>query len=226
MTDVLKTGFFIENDNTKFVTPEAYISFPYLVKTNNDGKYQCAFLFDKNIVKIDLANIHVAPLSKERKVDLNASIIVQAYQNALIKAQNDGKTVTKFHRKPFRDGDVQKVSAGDAGFDLEKYPENRGKFVINASNNRVAPVLRTVDGQPTQNMEHFYPGAIVRAVLRAYYYSSRVDEKGNKIPDGVSFSLLGVQKVRDSEPFTLVDNVDDVFTALDTTSDNAASLGL
>lgn len=86
-------------------------------------------------------------------------------------------------KHPFRDGDVEKP-------DVTGY---EGMVFIKASSLRKPPAFDE-NCQPLMSEDELYPGCYARALVQAFAYSTA----GN---NGVSFSLQGIQFVKDGEPF-------------------------
>lgn len=154
---------------SKVITPEAVISYPHIFEPQtppgaSEPVYSCALVF-KDDVDITEMKAAVMAVAKEKWGDKTRD---------MIKA---GKI-----RMPFREDAVEKG-----------YPE--GSTFINAKSKMAPQVVSIYAGEngkpaPITDPKEIYPGAIVRASLRAYAYAVN----GN---NGVAFSLGNLQKVGD-----------------------------
>jgi len=154
---------------TKVITPNAIISYPHIFEPQtppgaSEPVYSCALVFKDDV---DLTEMKAAVMSvaKEKWGDKTRD---------LLKA---GKI-----RLPFREDAVDKG-----------YPE--GSVFINAKSKQAPQVVSIYagdNGKPAAitDPKEIYPGAVVRASLRAYAYSVN----GNM---GVALSLGNLQKVAD-----------------------------
>ena len=109
--------------------------------------------------------------------------------NALQKAAQDvvtakwpdpAKRPTIAH--PFRDGDKEMA-------DKDGYA---GMMFIKASTKRMPPVFDEM-GNPVTDPEKIYSGCYCKALVQAYVYT--------KPKTGVTFSLQGIQFIKDGDPF-------------------------
>jgi hypothetical protein len=158
-----------ENPMTKVITPEAVISYPHIFEPQtppgaSEPVYSCALVF-KDDVDITDMKAAVMAVAKEKWGDKTRD---------LLKA---GKI-----RLPFREDAVDKG-----------YPE--GSTFINVKSKQqpgVVSIFAGENGKPAviTNPAEIYPGAVVKASLRAYAYSVN----GN---NGVAFSLGNLQKTKD-----------------------------
>ena len=154
---------------SKVITPEAVISYPHVFEPQTppgatEPVYSCALVF---LDGVDVTEMKAAALAvaKEKWGDKTAEMI------------KSGKI-----RMPFRTDAVEKG-----------YPE--GSMFINAKSKQqpqVVSIYAGADGKPApiQDPKEIYPGAYVRASLRAYAYAVN----GN---NGVAFSLGNLQKTKD-----------------------------
>lgn len=154
---------------TKIITPEAIISYPHIFEPQtppgaSEPVYSCALVF-KDDVDITYMRTAVLAVAKEKWGDKTRDMM------------NAGKI-----RMPFRE------DAMDKG-----YPE--GSTFINVKSKQapgVVSIYAGADGKPAviTDPKEIYPGAVVKASLRAYAYSVN----GN---NGVAFALGNIQKVKD-----------------------------
>ena len=125
-----------------------------------------------------------------------------------------GKNPPVLWRHPLRQGTpVSRANPG--GYDLEKYPENKGKMVatLKAGTTRYAdgsfdvskkPNLVDWNNEPIIDRAEVYSGMYARAQIVARAY-----DKGS---EGVNLYLHNVQKTRDGEPLgSARDKAEDVF---------------
>lgn len=103
-----------------------------------------------------------------------------------------------FVKSPFRRG-VQISDENPMGYDLNKYPQYAGKIVAPASSYGLQPGVVAAGKDPATgrprvitDAAELYSGCYCRARVNAYGY------KGES--NGLTFGLVGVQKVRDGEP--------------------------
>jgi len=170
---------------SKVITPEAIISYPHVFEPQtppgaSEPVYSCALVFldDVDITEMKAAVMAVA---KEKWGDKTRD---------MVKA---GKI-----RLPFREDAVDKG-----------YPE--GSTFINAKAKQQPGVVSIYAGEngkpaPINDPKDIYPGAVVRASLRAYAYSVN----GN---NGVAFSLGNIQKIKDGPRMDGRLNAADEFSA-------------
>lgn len=95
-----------------------------------------------------------------------------------------GSNPPKNLKLPLRDGN---------GSDLDKYPEDKDKFIANAKSVMYPPGL--IDGQTKQEIidpKDFYSGCYARASIVAYAYDN--------VSKGVAFGLQNILKIKDGEP--------------------------
>lgn len=157
-------------DAKKIITPECRLSFPHLFvprpgPSGGEPKFSCALIFEEGTDP-------------------------KPFQSAIIAAA----------REKWGDNAVAMFKAGKLKSPLRTdwedkgYPEN--SFFLNCSSKEqpglVYPYADPVTGKPqiVTDPKVFYPGAYVRASLRAFAY----DNSGNK---GVSFGLNNLQFIRD-----------------------------
>jgi hypothetical protein len=175
-----------KSDPLKVVTPECRISYPnlFVARMGPDGgepKFSCSLVFEEG-----------ADLS-----ELEAAVIRAAQEKWGDKAL--GMIKAKKLRLPFRTDGEEKG-----------YPEN--SVFINCSSKQAPGLVGPYagpDGRPEDlyDEKEWYPGARVRAAIRAFAY----DARGNK---GVSFGLNNLQKVGEGERFDSRVSAADEFEAL------------
>jgi hypothetical protein len=155
---------------TKVITPEAVISYPHIFEPqtppgSSEPVYSCALVFKDDV---DITDMKAA-----------ANVVAKAEwgdkTREMVKA---GKV-----RMPFRENGEEKG-----------YPAG-STFINVKSRQKPGVVSRYADektGKPAviEDPSEIYPGAIVKASLRAYAY----DMNGNR---GVSFALVNLQKIKD-----------------------------
>lgn len=154
---------------TKVITPEAIISYPHIFEPQTppgatEPVYSCSLVFADGV---DLTDLKAAALAvgKEKWGDRFKEMV------------KSGKV-----RMPFREDGVEKG-----------YPE--GSTFMNVKSKQQPQVVSKFagpDGKPAAitDPKEIYPGAKVKASLRAYAYSVN----GN---NGVAFSLGNIQKTDD-----------------------------
>jgi hypothetical protein len=160
---------------TLVVTPKAMLSYPHLdvpqagQKPGDKAKYSATFVFADG-------------------TDLNA---LQAAVIAAAEEKWPGKSEQMFRtgalRSPFRrDAEAKGYPVGSV-FINTRSERKPGLVYLHAGPDNKPAVV------PEEKVkDDFYPGAIVRAQLRAFAY----DSNGNK---GVSFALNNIQKLADGE---------------------------
>lgn len=168
------------------------LSFPAIFETKKkmDGEtdeYSCVMLFPKGT---DLAPLKklvfdaiTAKWGADKKNWPGNLRGIQDWKTHLSTTGKDGW--------PFRDGDVQ---------DYDGYG---GMISVRASSSR-RPVVFDRQVQPILDKEEVYAGCYCHASISAFAWHHQ--KSGNK---GVSFSLLGLQKVKDGEPFARSANASD-----------------
>ena len=173
-----------EKRNTKVTTPLARLSFPSLFeprpKMSGQGEeYSCNLLFAKG-----------TDLTAMKKLAFDACVAKwgEDKKNWPVNLRNiNWKTHLSQNGKdgwPFRDGDMQ---------DYDGYADMISVRV--SSSNRPAVFDRNV--VPIMDKDEVYAGCYVHASVSAFAWHHQ--QSGNK---GVSFGLLGIQKVKDGEPFS------------------------
>ncbi len=187
--------------NGKLTTPVFRLSFPSLFEpkagpgAGAKEKYRLVMLFDK---KEDLRAL--------KKLAFDAIVSKWGSDKAKWPANLRTINLTTFLTVsgkdgwPFRDGDAQ---------NYDGYP---GMVSVPASS-EVRPIVVDQKLKPVLDKSDVYPGCYCRASINAFAW----DNSGNR---GVSFGLLGVQKVKDGEPFTSRCDPDTDFTPLDDFSDD------
>lgn len=162
----------VKQDGTKVITGEAVLSYPRLDEPTEKGKYEATLVFVPDA---------------EKRTESLAALNKAVEQAAFDKFGQAGldRLKKKQMRHPFRD---------DA--EAKGYPE--GSIFFGArTQQKPGLVLATAgaDGKPLacptdKIKDEFYPGARVRASVRAFYY----DKDGNK---GIGFALDNLQKLRE-----------------------------
>lgn len=184
----------------KCITHAFRVSFPaiFTPKAFQDQaeKYSCVMLFDKN------TDLSKAPTDKAGK-PIGISI-KQAAFNAATEKWGDKTKWPKNLRLPFRDGDER-----------EDTPGYKNTIFVTATS-KTQPGLVNQRREAILSEQEFYAGCYARAELIAFAY----DKSGNK---GVSFSLQNVQKLRDGDKFSGRKNAEDVFEAIEDSSEDASS---
>lgn len=153
------------------------VSYPAVFEARgfNEGepKFAITMLFEKS------AALKASPLWK--------AAITAGTEKFGEKFKVVNNTWPKGFRSPFRDGDEDKPDA----------PEYEGKIFVRASSRADKPPLVVDQNLQVLTKENggeeaFYSGCYAKAMVTAFAY----DVNGNK---GVSFALIGVQKVKDGE---------------------------
>lgn len=176
-------------DSTLIVTPKATLSYPHLdqpqkpQKPTDKPKYSLALVFPEGS---DLAAMQAAVL-------------------AAAEAKWPGKSAEMFRvgalRSPFRkDAEAKGYPAGSI-FVNARSEQQPGMVYLHAGPDKKPAKVAAEDVR-----EVFYPGALVRAQLRAFAY----DNSGNK---GVSFALNNVQKLGDGDRLDNRQAAEDAFEA-------------
>lgn len=141
----------------------------------------------------------------DKKTDLKE--LKRAAHNAAVEAHGKDKTQwPKNFKMPFRDGNEKSDTKGYAGT----------VFVTASSKNQ--PGVIDNNKEPVLNERDFYAGCYARAEIIAFAY----DTSGNR---GVSFSLQNVQKLGDGAKFGGRKDAEDVFDAVEDSSDDEDSYG-
>ena len=87
------------------------------------------------------------------------------------------------------------IGANHVFYHLDKYPEDKDKYVANAKSVLYPPGL--IDAKTKQEIidpKEFYSGCYARAAIVAYAYDN--------VSKGVAFGLQNLLKIRDGEPLT------------------------
>jgi hypothetical protein len=182
-------------------TPDFRLSFAHVFKpTSFKGQpenYSIVMLFPE---KTDFKTNYT---KKGKGVSMH-----QALLNAAIDkwGEKDAKRMlaNKELRLPFRRGDEKPNTEG-----------YKGMIFINCKSKDKPQVIDQNLNVLTTDQE-FYSGCYARAFLSAYAY----DQMGNK---GVAFGLQNLQKMGEGKKFSGRMNADEVFDAVEDTSENAAS---
>jgi len=181
---------------TKVITPEAVISYPHVFEPQtppgaSEPVYSCSLVFEAGV---DLSELKAtaAAVAKEKWGDKTKSLM------------ESGKI-----RMPFRTDGEEKG-----------YPE--GSIFMNVKSKQQPGVVSKFAGDngkpaPITDPKEIYPGAKVRASLRAYAYSVN----GN---NGVAFSLGNLQKVGDGPRMDGRLSASDEFTATERPSADISDL--
>lgn len=160
---------------TKIITPEAMLSYPHIDKPQEpkDGKGNPKYS----------ATLVFAP-----GTDLSA-LEAAAVAAAEDKYPGKGKAMLAKGqlRSPFRkDAEAKGYAEGSVFVNVRTEQQPGCVYLHAGADKRPAPIAQE------DIREQLYPGAIIRASLRAFAY----DSNGNK---GVSFALNNIQKLRDGE---------------------------
>jgi len=174
------TGRKIEFDDKKVTTCTFRLSYPHLFKAkaykNNAPKFSLSMLFNKSDdisqIKIAAHNAAVEKWGADKK----------QWPSKKVRSSKTGLIVSKtLVVMPFYDGDIEQPDK----------PEYEGTIYLNASCNK-PPVIVDQGRQQIVDETKLKAGDYVRASIVAFAY----DIEG---AFGVSFALLGVQKVRTGE---------------------------
>lgn len=183
----------------KLWTPKFRVAFPQVFapkarNADSKPKFSIAMLFDEKKIAKD-------PKQKEllRKIK-------QAVDDALKEKFN--KIPAKY-RSPFKSGDDQINQKTD-----EVYEGFAGALVANASSNADRrPFVIDQELNPIVEPGGFYGGCYARATISVFAYDH---PEGGK---GVSFNILGIQKVADGDSFSGgATSTEDDFEAIATTA--------
>ena len=169
--------------STKVVTGKVRLSYVSVFDVNDKGKYSTAILIPKS----DKATIDKIKAAIEAvKVDPKSA------------TNWGGKFLANF-KTPLRDGDTDR--------DVEKNPEYKGHYFLNANSGQKPGV---VDAQlnPIMDKNEVYSGCYARVSLNLYAFN--VD--GNK---GIAAGLNNVQKLGEGEPLSGRSRAEDDFTAVE-----------
>lgn len=182
-------------EKKKCVTHEFRVSFPALFTPKAFEGQEAKY----SIVMLFPKSVDLGKAAGGQLVSLK-----QAAINAAIEKWGPKEKWPKGLRFPFRNGDEKE--------DTEGY---KGHIFVSASS-KTQPGLVNAHLKPILNEREFYAGCYARAEVIAFAY----DKVGNK---GVSFSLQNVQKLRDGDPFSGRKAAEDVFDAVEDTSDDEDS---
>ena len=181
---------------SKVITPEAIISYPHVFEPQtppgaSEPVYSCCLVFPDGTDMSEL-KATAAAVAKEKWGDKTKSLM------------EGGKI-----RMPFRNDGEEKG-----------YPE--GSIFMNVKAKQAPGVVSKFAGEngkpaPITDPKEIYPGAKVRASLRAYAYSVN----GN---NGVAFSLGNLQKVADGPRMDGRLSAADEFTATERPSADISDL--
>ena len=185
---------------TGIVTPEGIASYPTLATPDEKGKYGIQLVFTKDADITEIKRAALSVLKEKYGEKLNGGKIV-SLDTAHGKA-NFLRAGNLTLRLPWRDDPDVLENKGYTGLG--------GVVFIGARTKQPPGVVSTVpnqDGKPSViEPEAIYPGAIVKALIRAYSY----DTDGSL---GAALALDGVQFIRDGERLDGRSNVQDVFDA-------------
>lgn len=166
---------------TLVVTPKATLSYPHLdvpqvgPKVGDKAKYSATFVFPEGA---DLSG-------------LEAAVVAAAEEKWPGKSKEMFRTGAL--RSPFRKDAEAKGYAPGSIFVNTRSERKPGLVYLYAGSEKDAQGRPLPARVPEDKVkEDLYPGAVVRAQLRAFAY----DSNGNK---GVSFALNNVQKLSDGE---------------------------
>jgi hypothetical protein len=189
-----------DSNTTKAITPAGILSYPHFHKPQEakDGKapkYSCAIVFEAGT---DLSGLKAAALAalKDKfgdKIKVGpkgkevAVPVEQAFENGI--------------RSPFRTDAAAKGYPAGSTFINVRTARQPGFVTAQAG-----PDGKPAKVAPEKVKDTFYPGAIVRASVAAFYY----DTEGNK---GISFALNNVQFLRDGERLDSQVDASDEFEA-------------
>lgn len=162
----------------------ARLSFPSLFKKNafqegQEGKFEATFLVPKK------GN--------------------EAWHKECLAVIEATKTESKLGKVP---SDKVFLKDGDEAFDLDKYPEYEGHWIVKASNGK-RPTIINKDKTPlTEDDEVLYAGCYVNGSIEPW-------AQNNTFGKRVNANLLGVQFAKDGEPFgagtqDVTDDFDDI----------------
>ena len=165
------------------LTPKAIGSFPYVFKADKQGKFGLTLIFPAGTDLKALREAAFAVALDNAKMD--RARLLEAIRNR----------ATSF-RWPFRSG-VEKIERG--------YPPD-STFITARSEQR--PEVVDQRKQSIIDQSEIYPGVLLRASVRPYWYST----DGNK---GVSWSLGPVQKLGEGEKMAGAPRAESVFDEVD-----------
>ena len=135
-----------------------------------------------------------------------------ADMKALIKeaiAEKWGTNIPQGLKLPLKDGNTG---------NLEKYPEDKDKWIANAKTTLTQPGVVNRQLQPIIDPKEIYSGCYMRASITAYAY----DKNGGR---GVSFGLQNLIKWEDGDPLSTRATAEADFAAFKTDSVGADILG-
>lgn len=98
---------------------------------------------------------------------------------------------------------------------LEKYPEDKDKWIANAKTTLTQPGVVNRQLQPIVDPKEIYSGCYMKASITAYAY----DKNGGR---GVSFGLQNLMKWEDGDPLTSRATAESDFAAFKSDSDSIA----
>lgn len=182
-------------DKKKCLTHEFRVSFPHIFKPNS---------FEDQEPKYQITMLFPKNVDLSKPAGGQKNSLKQAAFNAAVEKWGPREKWPKGLRMPFRDGDEKSDTQGYAG------------HIFVAASSKTQPGLVDQGLRPILNERDFYAGCYARAELIAFAY----DTKGNR---GVAFSLQNVQKLRDGDPFSGRKKAEDVFDAVEDSSDDEDS---
>jgi len=171
----------------KLVTPEFRASFAHLFKPKasqqgGDPKFSITMMFPKST--------DISALKKAAELAVR---------------ERWGANVPKNLRSPFKDGDTDVLETSGV-LRSEKYPEQKGHVVIQAST-KTKPGVVDHNVQPIMEESEFYSGCYARATINAFTYGG----EGTQQRPGVTFGLHNIQKLREGQPFGFRSRPEDEF---------------
>ena len=178
---------------SRIITPEFKLSFPYILRPDDNGKYGCAMIFSKAQLN-ELKNL-IYPLAEQvlRENKHNWS------EKKMASVWNKAKPLTQF-------GLIKD------GLDKEYNGYGEGTIFLTARTSMKPGVVDAALNE-IDNATDLYPGCICRASLTVFAY----DNQGNQ---GLSLSLQNIQKVRDGEHLGNMVKASDEFEAIGTGDDD------
>lgn len=167
--------------DTKLITNKVRLSFTHVFKPASSFEGQ----EEKYSVTIMIPKDDADTLAILRKAEKN---VFEAEKTGKLK----GTKLGNFRNALIRDGDED--------FDLDKYPEYAGHFIVTASSKQKPVVLDKYKNEITDENE-VYSGVYARVQLNIFAYNNK--------SKGISAGLNAVQVVAKGEPFASHVSVDD-----------------
>lgn len=184
----------MSEERTKLKTPEGQLSYPFLFESR-------AKMDAKEGDKPRFSTVIVFPEEADLS-ELKSLVLNKAKEKWGEKA--GGMFRNKDLRTPFRKSDEKPEKGYPAGSTyINAWSTNRPGVVsiYPDPNNKGKPTII-----PPEDSDKVYPGVFAKLLVSVFHY----DQKGNK---GVSFSLAGVQIIRDGERLDGAVAVQDAFDA-------------